>query len=204
MMTEESRRPGPYHYIDQGEKSPTVKTYELKHIRPRHREIARRLVLGESVKQISIDLGMSAHALYLITNSDLFKLELKRLEEQRELETVNIAHQLEEIAPQALDTLEKTMHTADDDKLRVSCAKDLLDRAGYGAVQKNVNVNIDTSNLSLEAKRKLLAERIQKAKTDAEDKAAKLREAQEIEVEWEEVDPSDEDDGDSKISIATI
>jgi hypothetical protein len=52
----------------------------LQTVRPRHREIMRRLICGETQREIAKALGLNEPRLSIICNSPLFKIELSKLE----------------------------------------------------------------------------------------------------------------------------
>ena len=118
--------------------SPSVERYGLSYIRPYHREIARRLVLGEKASSVCLDLNMSPSRMSIIINSPLFKLELRRLEQARDADTVDVTKTLRELSPVALEVVERTMYMAKSESLRFNAAQDVLDRAGVAKVSKLV------------------------------------------------------------------
>jgi len=92
--------------------------YQIQTLQERHREILRMLSLGQSPKDISHSLGVTTAV-------------------------------VQELAPEALDTLERLMKDDEEspDTLRAKIAMDVLDRAGHGAVKKQVSLH---QNLSKE------------------------------------------------------
>lgn len=190
--------------------SQTVVRYGLGYIRPYHREIARRLVLGERAVDISKSLGMGQERLSIIVNSPLFKLEVKRLEEMRDNGVADVQQTLREISPIALEVIERTMHSSKSEALKFAAAQDVLDRAGFGKTTKvisNVSGNITHSNMSEAELRQLVVDRVQRIKDEAELRAKELRDADAIEVGFEEVNPGDgstiEQSG-GKINVAFV
>jgi hypothetical protein len=168
--------------------SESVSKYGLKFIRPYHREIARRLVLGESQSDICRDLGMSTSRMSIIVNSPLFKIELRKLEEARDNGVVDISHQLKEMAPGALEIIERTMFQSKG-KLRFMAAQDILDRAG---VTKKTEIGVHTNqtvthNLSIDELRKLVRQRIDKVNQEASKVEEDKSKADAIEVKFEDV-----------------
>ena len=119
-----------------GEMSQTMQNYALAYIRPYHKEIARRAVLGETEIEIARAMDISQPRLSIIFNSPLFKVEIARLEAMRDAGVMDVTTQIQELAPVALETLERVMIYGKSESLRVGIAQDLLDRAGHGAVKK--------------------------------------------------------------------
>jgi len=173
--------------------SDSVVKYSLAEIKPHHREIARRLVLGQKASDICRNLAMSTSRMSIIINSPLFKLELKRLEEEREREVISVKKALDEIAPVALETIERTMYMAAEEDLRFKAASDILDRAGYGKINKtdiNFKGRMDHSSLTLDEIKVLIQERLQRVQQSEEEEVQRAIEASTIEVGFEER-PSD-------------
>lgn len=123
------------------EMSQSVQNLQLGYIRPYHREIARRLVLGQKQSDICRDLGLSASRISIIVNSPLFKIEVCKLENERDKGVVDVQRTLQEVSPLALEVMERTMLMGRSEKLRFDAASSLLDRAGYGAIGKQA-INI--------------------------------------------------------------
>jgi len=177
--------------IPEGE-SQSVTKYGLGYIRPYHREIARRLVLGEIQADIARSLGMSESRMSIIVNSPLFKLELQRLAVSRDEGVANVQQTLQAISPLALEVIERTMYSSKSETLKFAAAQDVLDRAGFGKTTKvvsNVSGHVTHSNLSPDELRQLVIERVQRIKDEAEQKAKELRDADAIDVSFEEVKP---------------
>ena len=123
--------------------------YDLKSIQERHKEILRRLVLGQSKGAIARDLGITVAMVRYTERSILCMDYIGNIRDGRETSTMSIHEQIVEIAPDALDVIRKTiagkmeMDIVDKDgrdktvmvpippKLRVDAAKDILSRAGY-------------------------------------------------------------------------
>lgn len=188
----------------------SVEKYGLTYIRPYHREIARRLVLGETAARICRSLGMGEGRMSIIVNSPLFKLELKRLEELRDNGVADVTQTLKELSPLALEVVERTMHKSNSETLRFSAAQDVLDRAGYGKTTKVLAQfagNITHSTLSEAELRQLVLDRVQRIKDEAELKARELREVEGMVVAFEETelnDVSGHENTGGKINVAHI
>jgi len=176
--------------IPQDDMSNSVVKYSLGYIRPHHREIARRLILGQRQSQICHDLGMSPDRMSIIVNSPLFKVELKRLEKERDNGATDISRTLKELSPVALETVERTMYNADSARLRFDAAESVLDRAGYGRINKSdirVSGNIDHSAMTEDEMRQLVADRVQRMRDELAAREATTIEADAIDVKWDDV-----------------
>ncbi len=183
-----------------GEIAPSVEKYGVKYIRPYHRELARRIVLGSSEKELCNEFHIGAAALSMIVNTPLFQLELMRLEKMRDEGVADVTKTLHDLAPIALDTMERTMYQTQSEGLKVKIAESFLDRAGHGAINKSVvdvTTRADTGydDLTPDEKRRLVAERIKKMQDEATGEMKDVEAADGISVEFEEV-KSDNGDGD--------
>lgn len=119
-----------------GELAPSVQAAALLHIRAAHREIARRVALGQSQTDIAKDLGYSESRMSIICNSPIMKQEIERLASMRDLSTVDVTIQMREKAPMMADVLEEVALFGAKDKDRVEAAKSMLSFAGYDPVKK--------------------------------------------------------------------
>lgn len=133
--------------------SRSVERYGLGYIRPRHNEIARRLVCGQKQIDIARQMGLDDGRLSIIVNSPLFKVVLAKLSKLRDEQAVDIQEELRELAPIALDGVVKTAMTSPSEKLRLDANKDILDRAGVikkGAHSPSLGVQINIHPVDLE------------------------------------------------------
>ena len=118
------------------------RTWEIQKLQDRHREILRRLAVGESPKQIALDLNITVAMIRYTKNSALGKRELSLMHGARNGSVIEVSEHIKNIAPKALQVLEKVVNggiTSESPDLRqINVSKDILDRAGYGAVRKMV------------------------------------------------------------------
>ena len=166
---------------------------DLSYIKPLHREIARRLVVGQRLSRISNEIDISDTRLSIIVNSPLFKLELKRLEDARDAGVVEVNVSLQDVAPIALEQVEKTMYEAKSETLRFKAAESILDRAGYGAIKKGSvqfggGIEVRHSDLTDNEIRKMILERLRRAAEVDAKKKMELNEVEAFEVEFDEVE----------------
>lgn len=170
--------------------SKSVEKYGINHIRPYHREIARRLTLGQRDGQIKKDLGISDSRFSIIINSPLFINELKKLEAIRDRGVGNIQATLTELAPIALEQVERTMYYGKTDKIKLEAAESLLDRAGIARINKTQisgEVNHNHSSYTTEELRNLVLERVKRMKAREDEATKLLADAQATEVEYDMV-----------------
>lgn len=173
--------------------SKSVEKYGLGYIRPYHREIARRLVLGETQQEICEALGMTPGRMSLIVNSPLFKLEVSKLEKMREQGVYDISQQLQEIAPAALETIERIMYTGSDG-MKFKAASDLLNRAGFNMVQMIAVAHgeVDTSDMQDHELIDLIKTRIINKMQTKTQEQEELEKAQKVVLSFDEVDTEEE------------
>jgi len=111
--------------------------YQLKDMWERHHEINRRLLLGQKSKDIAKEMGITEATVSYTKNSHLAQKELSIMKVARDADTIDVARQIREIAPQALEVLEDIMNGDETpETLKAKVATDLLDRAGYSPPKK--------------------------------------------------------------------
>src|SRR5208337_4226133 len=182
-----------------GQMSASQEKMSLGYVRPRHREIARRLVLGHSQARIARELGLNEGRLSIVCNSALFKIEVAKLERERNQSTCDVTRQIKELAPVALEVLERTMYNTKSDKIRMDIAGSLLDRAGHGAVNKSIALtanmgNVDTSQMQDQELKQLLMNRVQRINAGEEERAQELAEADAMVIEFEACSDTEQSD----------
>ena len=106
----------------------------LQNFTPRHMDIIRRLVTGQTQREIAGEMGYTESRLSIIINSPLFQHKLKEYQKQvadKLAENIgNIDNRVRILQPKALDTLEELLEKKGNDRLRRDCAKDILDIGG--------------------------------------------------------------------------
>ncbi len=167
--------------------------YDLKYIRPHHREIARRLVMCQSLAEIGGALGISPTRVSGITKSPLFKLELKKLEEIRDKGVTDVRDSFAEASPGAVDIIERLMYNGSTESLRLKAAETILDRAGHGSISRgkveiDQKVHISHSELTERELRELVLKRVGKIEHERTAQRALELEMEAVEVDFEEVE----------------
>jgi hypothetical protein len=120
---------------------PPRKQWEVRKLYDDHQEVVRLAVLGTSVTEIAKRLGKTPQSISMVLDSALVKDQIATMQAARNLECVNIAKEIDEFAPTCLSLLKDVVRgtgagEAASINLRVATSKDILDRAGYGAVKK--------------------------------------------------------------------
>lgn len=109
--------------------------WEPKQLNPRHREIMRRLLEGATYKTIAEEMGIHVQTVMLVSTSKLFIAELTKMEAAADF---NVIKRAEALSHEALDTLKVIMRHGKSELARKSSADSILDRAGYGKVEKKL------------------------------------------------------------------
>jgi|DewCreStandDraft_4_1066084.scaffolds.fasta_scaffold51461_3 hypothetical protein len=108
----------------------------IVYLTERHREMARRLVLGERQCDVARSMGISAGRMSDISRSPVFMEYMDHLAHMREIGVLDIRGQVERGATAGLDILLRVLskgteeNQAADVRTKVQVAQDLLDREG--------------------------------------------------------------------------
>lgn len=111
----------------------------ITHLWERHREIIRRLVAGEMQCNIARSIGMTEGRLSIICNSPAFKAELQRISGGADDNARDVSSRIKELSVDAMTILENAILDPNKEvpiKLKTDIARDVMDRAGFGAVKK--------------------------------------------------------------------
>ena len=137
------------------EHSETTKKQYPDKVNSRHRALMRRLVSGMTLTQACEDLGYSLPRASVIVNSPLFKEEMAKMTksldsgfvdaEANKLASDPTRQALDKAKEKAVKTLDGALSDASG-TVRVSAAKDILDRTGYAKEDKiKANVIVEPS-----------------------------------------------------------
>lgn len=125
--------------------------YQIQKLWPLQKEISRRQLLGQKSVEIARDLNISTATICNSANGILGSVRREELELARDADCVQVARQIRELAPLALQVVRELMENENglvQPVVRLSAAKDTLDRAGFAAPTK---VNIQSQHLFLTA-----------------------------------------------------
>jgi len=119
-------------------KPPSERKYTLQHMWERHHQMARLLLLGYTNKEVAEVLGCTPQNVSDVRNSPVFQEKMAVLRDAADDEAVDVIGQMKKDAGKSLRILEQMRdgELTQDAKLRAQVAQDLLDRAGYGKIQK--------------------------------------------------------------------
>jgi hypothetical protein len=120
---------------------PPRKQWEVRKLYDDHQEIVRLAVLGTSVTEIAKRLGKTTQSITMVLDSAIVKDQIATMQAVRDVECIDVAREIKEFAPTCLSLLQDVVRGTGDGEaasinLRVATSKDMLDRAGYGAVKK--------------------------------------------------------------------
>ena len=141
---------GRHPFKESGEK------YEIMKLQDQHKEILRLRLLGYRVKDIEEITGYSRGMITIIVNSAVFKEQLEILQAARDSDSIQVSKRIAAMAPLALERvkeiLQDPIHRIEtneetgqveikvddriDPALKANVAKDLLDRAGFKAIER--------------------------------------------------------------------
>ena len=115
--------------------SKTPGRWEPQALRPRHREIMRRLLEGASYVDIAEALGITPQSIMLVATSKMFRQELQEMEKALDYK---VQQRAEDLSNEALDKLKVLMRKARSEALQMSCADKILVIAGYSRIEKKL------------------------------------------------------------------
>ena len=100
-----------------------------------HHEITRLALLGMKHIEIANLLGISPVTVSYTLRSPIVMRQLEQMRAVRDMETIDVAKRIAELAPKAVEVLGELMDS-DLPNIRKGSAESILDRAGYAAVQR--------------------------------------------------------------------
>ncbi len=117
-----------------GRNAGTERKYAIQTMWDVHREIVRLAVIGMKSVDIADTLSITPAMVSYTINSPIAKREIANLRAARDLDAVDVAKRIQQIAPTALETLEELLCESND-AIKLKAATDILDRAGHAAVK---------------------------------------------------------------------
>lgn len=130
--------------LPQDEKKQSTIDAQPDKITPRHRALMRRLVSGQTLTEACGDLGFTVSRASIIVNSPLFQAEMKQMEADVgrdfvEAEALKSGDATRQVITDATEPAAKTLKqslNSENESIRVTAAKDILDRGGYAKEDK--------------------------------------------------------------------
>lgn len=148
--------------IDQ-RRSSMPRKYEPKQLNPLHHEILRRLLLGDSHKEIAEVLGCTVATVSNAANSGLGRDKLSVMTAVADMNSVEIAQQIRETAPKALAVIQEILESDTANyATKFRAAVDILDRAGHAPIKK-IDIRRSATELSLDELETLKSQAIERA-----------------------------------------
>lgn len=124
--------------------------YTVETIWDRHREIMRLAVQGMKQTDIAAEMGISEVMVSYTLNSPIVKQQMDVMRGARDIDAIDVAKRIQEVAPQALTVLEGLLTTAND-AIKFRTATDILDRAGHAAVKtirtQNTSIHLNSEDI---------------------------------------------------------
>jgi len=141
----DGRRKGKSFISSTGEALP--KRWHVNEMWDVHHEIARRLVLGQNNKEVSEALDISPQTVSIVKNSPVVQEHIAILRGARDADTVDLAKEIQEIAPVALSLLKDIINGDNDGAnasimLRAKTSENMLARVGHGVPHRVQSENI--------------------------------------------------------------
>ena len=140
------------------------KAWQVSEMWAVHREIARRITLGQKNTVIAEALNCTKEMVSLVRNSPVVMEHSEIMQGAADAETVDVAKRIQDLAPKSLDVLKDILEDKDDRAslaLRAKVAESLLDRAGHSKIQKVQSLN---THLTLEQLNGIKARALEKAR----------------------------------------
>jgi len=119
-----------------------VRKYQLQELWDDHKEINRRLALGQKNVDIAQEMHITPALVSYTKHSTIATIEREKMQAEMDGITVDVGKRIRELGAVAVEVLAETMSDPNSTRgLRTKVAMDILDRAGYGAVQRTKNEN---------------------------------------------------------------
>lgn len=114
------------------------KTYQIKQVWDAHREIMRLSLLGMKQTRIAEIVGCTPATVSNTLNAPIVKERLELMRAARDVDAIDVGKRIQELAPKALDIVEKVLSGEIDAPISVQLreANNILDRAGHKAASK--------------------------------------------------------------------
>lgn len=135
-----------------------TKTWNVSEMWELHHEIARRVVLGQKNVVIAEALGCTPQTVSNVRNSPIVQDQMAIMKSARDADTVDLAREIQEIAPLAMQNLRRIIEDGELDgekatlSLRAKESRDMIARAGFGVPQRihseSVSVTLTSTDIA--------------------------------------------------------
>lgn len=119
----------------------THKPYQIEQMWSVHHEIVRLAIIGMKHVDIANHLGISPVMVSYTLRSPIVQERLKNMEAARDIDAIDVAKEIQELAPKAVKVLEKLLDEGTENN-QLRAAQDILDRSGHAAVRLIKTENI--------------------------------------------------------------
>lgn len=113
----------------------THRPYQIEQLWDCHHEIVRMALIGMKHVEIAKTLGVSPVTVSYTLRSPIVMRQLEEMRAVRDLGAVDVAKQIKELAPKAVEILEELLDN-EMANVQLKAAESVLDRAGYAPVQR--------------------------------------------------------------------
>lgn len=121
------------------------RTYQPKALNAQHHEILRLNLLGWSAVRIAEELKCTTAVVSYTLNSGLGRQQSTLLKAEADINSVEVAKAIREMAPKALETLREIMEdTENSATVRARVADSILSRAGFDPIKKIATGKLET------------------------------------------------------------
>lgn len=134
-----------------------IPSQPLTHLWERHNEIVRRVVAGDRPIDIAHQMGMTTSRMSIIMNSPAFKARVAELSALANKNASDVQGRISELAIESMTILEDAIRAKQEGvspALKIKVAQDVLDRAGYSAVQKTASLSLTGQDIDELRKRR--------------------------------------------------
>jgi hypothetical protein len=128
-----------WRIIKMGRNPTGERNYQIEKMWNVHHEITRMLLMGMKSVDIARQLNVSEVMVSYTKNSALVQRKLDIMQGARDMDAVSISKRIQELAPKAVDVLDRLLES-EVESIAFKSAVDVLDRAGHGAVKKEMTL----------------------------------------------------------------
>lgn len=114
--------------------------YTVQHIWNVHHEVVRLAIMGFKQVDIATQLNVSEAMVSYTLNSPIVKRQLDIMRAARDINSIDVARQIRDLAPVAVEKMKQLMES-NTDMVSLRASQDILDRAGFGAIKKEVSLS---------------------------------------------------------------
>lgn len=129
----------------------THKKYQIEQMWDLHHEVCRLALIGMKQVDIANHLGVSPVMVSYTLRSPIVRRQLDQMNASRNLDALDVAQEIKNLAPKAVQILEEMMDS-ELPNIKLKAATDILDRAGHAAVKtlrtENIHAHFSTDEIA--------------------------------------------------------